>query len=117
MRLACLVIATWSSTPKGARHSHLELLILSIFQGSLFHRIKTGFCCQGGDIAKADGSSGDSIYGGKFSDDRGGLKLKHDAVGILSMANSGKNSNMSQFFFTLAPAPQCDGALRCSLFR
>jgi cyclophilin family peptidyl-prolyl cis-trans isomerase len=25
------------------------------------------------------------------------------------MANSGKNSNSSQFFFTVAPAPQCDG--------
>lgn len=58
-----------------------------------------------------DGSGGDSIYGGKFNDEKAGLKLKHDAVGILSMANSGKNSNSSQFFLTLAPAPQCDGAL------
>jgi hypothetical protein len=56
-----------------------------------------------------DGSGGDSIYGGKFNDEKPGLKLKHDAAGILSMANSGKNSNSSQFFFTLAPAPQCDG--------
>jgi len=37
------------------------------------------------------------------------LKLKHDSIGILAMANSGKNSNSSQFYFTLAPAPQCDG--------
>lgn len=57
-----------------------------------------------------DGSGGDSIYGGKFNDEKAGLKLKHDAAGILSMANSGKNSNSSQFFFTLAAAPQCDGA-------
>jgi cyclophilin family peptidyl-prolyl cis-trans isomerase len=56
-----------------------------------------------------DGSGGDSIYGGKFNDEKPGLKLKHDAAGILSMANSGKNSNSSQFFFTLGPAPQCDG--------
>lgn len=56
-----------------------------------------------------DGSGGDSIYNGKFNDEKPGLKLKHDAAGILSMANSGKNSNSSQFFFTLAPAPQCDG--------
>ena len=40
---------------------------------------------------------------------RAGLLQKHDAAGILSMGNSGKNSNTSQFFVTLAPAPQCDG--------
>jgi cyclophilin family peptidyl-prolyl cis-trans isomerase len=62
-------------------------------------------CCG----CAGDGSGGDSIYGGKFNDEKAGLKLKHDAAGILSMANSGKNSNSSQFFFTLAPAPQCDG--------
>ena len=56
-----------------------------------------------------DGSGGDSIFNGKFNDEKGGLKLKHDGPGVLSMANSGKNSNTSQFFFTLAAAPQCDG--------
>ena len=60
-------------------------------------------------LLTGDGSGGDSIYGGKFNDEKPGLKLKHDAPGILSMANSGKNSNSSQFFFTLAAAPQCDG--------
>ena len=62
-------------------------------------------------LLPGDGSSGDSIYGGKFNDEKPGLKLKHDVAGVLSMANSGKNSNTSQFFFTLAPAPACDGAL------
>jgi cyclophilin family peptidyl-prolyl cis-trans isomerase len=62
-------------------------------------------CCD----HTGDGSGGDSIYGGKFNDEKPGLKLRHDAAGILSMANSGKNSNSSQFFFTLAPVPQCDG--------
>lgn len=56
-----------------------------------------------------DGSSGDSIYGGKFNDEKGALKKKHTGPGVLSMANSGKNSNTSQFFFTLAAVPQCDG--------
>ena len=54
-------------------------------------------------------SGGDSIYGGKFNDEKPGLKLKHDAAGVVAMANSGKNSNTSQFFLTLGPAPQCDG--------
>ncbi|WIA20264.1 hypothetical protein OEZ85_006099 [Tetradesmus obliquus] len=79
------------------------------FKGTKFHRIEPGFCCQGGDVVRGDGSGGDSIYGGKFNDEKPGLKLKHDAAGVLSMANSGKNSNSSQFFFTLAAAPQCDG--------
>jgi cyclophilin family peptidyl-prolyl cis-trans isomerase len=60
-------------------------------------------------VLAGDGSGGDSIYGGKFNDEKPGLKLKHDAAGVLSMANSGKNSNSSQFFFTLGAAPQCDG--------
>ena len=45
----------------------------------------------------------------KFKDDVKGLKLKHDSRGVLSMGNSGKNSNSSQFFITLAPAPTCNG--------
>ena len=60
-------------------------------------------------LPAGDGSGGDSIYKGDFNDEKGGLKLKHNAVGVLSMANSGKNSNSSQFFFTLGAAPQCDG--------
>ncbi|KAF8055596.1 peptidyl-prolyl cis-trans isomerase [Scenedesmus sp. PABB004] len=78
-------------------------------KGTRFHRIEPGFCSQGGDVVRGDGSGGDSIYGGKFNDEKAGLKLKHDAAGLLSMANAGKNSNTSQFFFTLGPAPQCDG--------
>jgi len=45
----------------------------------------------------------------KFKDERAGLQLKHDRKGVLSMGNSGKNSNTSQFFLTFASAPQCDG--------
>lgn len=74
------------------------------YQGTCFHRIVTGFVCQGGDVAKGDGSGGDSIYGGPFKPEKPALKLKHDDVGVVSMASS----NESQFFITLAPAPQCD---------
>lgn len=41
-----------------------------------------------------------SIYGGKFNDDKAGLKIKFKK-GSLAMANSGKNSNSSQFFVVL----------------
>ena len=56
-----------------------------------------------------DGSGGDSIFGGTFNDEKPALKLKHSCAGVVSMANSGRNSNTSQFFITLAAAPQCDG--------
>lgn len=57
-----------------------------------------------------NGSGGESVFGGKkFKDERPGLQLKHDAKGVLSMGNSGKNSNTSQFFITFQPAPTCDG--------
>lgn len=52
--------------------------------------------CQGGDFQRRNGTGGESIYGGKFKDEPGGLKLKHNRKHLLSMANAGKNSNGSQ---------------------
>ena len=44
------------------------------------------------DAIQGDGSGGDSIYGGRFQDDKAALKGKHDILGVVGMANSGKNS-------------------------
>ncbi|KAI8899306.1 cyclophilin-like domain-containing protein [Globomyces pollinis-pini] len=70
------------------------------FKSTPIHRIVKNFIAQGGDITRFDGSGGDSVYGGKFNDEKEGLKLKF-SKGSLGMANSGKNSNTSQFFFCL----------------
>lgn len=80
------------------------------YRGSPIHRVVPGFVVQGGDFVMGNGSGGESIYNGKkFKDERAGLMMKHDRKLLLSMGNSGKNSNSSQFFVTFGPAPQCDG--------
>ena len=80
------------------------------YRGSNVHRIQSDFVLQAGDFVKGNGSAGESIFNGKkFKDERPGLLLEHDRRGVLSMGNSGKNSNSSQFFITFAASPQCNG--------
>mmetsp|Transcript_7981 Transcript_7981/g.11390 ORF Transcript_7981/g.11390 Transcript_7981/m.11390 type:complete len:407 (+) Transcript_7981:143-1363(+) len=80
------------------------------YRMSKIHRLIPGFIVQGGDFVFGNGSGGESIFNGKkFKDEKAGLQLKHDRKGVVSMGNSGKNSNTSQFFITLNAAHQCDG--------
>jgi peptidylprolyl isomerase len=62
---------------------------------------------QGGDITRGNGTGGISIYGNKFADEN--LTLKHFKRGLLSMANSGPNTNGSQFFITFAETAWLNG--------
>ena len=64
------------------------------------------FCLQGGDYEFGDGRGGESIYGPYFDDENFAMP---NNVGNLTMANSGKNKNASQFFLLTAPQPHLDG--------
>ena len=77
------------------------------YKGCKFHRIIPHFIVQSGDFISNDGSQSESIYGQKFDDEN--FVVKHSEPGIVSMANSGRNSNGSQFFITLVRAPWLDG--------
>ncbi|KAJ3289934.1 Peptidyl-prolyl cis-trans isomerase H [Borealophlyctis nickersoniae] len=116
----------WNHAPKTCENFY-QLAKRGYYNGTKFHRIIADFMIQGGDPT-GTGRGGASIYGyepdilhdlprnpklivfdrDKFADEIDPA-LKHTGAGILSMANSGPNTNGSQFFITLAPTPWLDG--------
>lgn len=84
----------------------LALAASDYYNENLFHRNIKGFMIQTGDPTNT-GKGGKSIWGSKFNDEITD-SLKHNAKGIVSMANSGPNSNQSQFFIIYGPQPSLD---------
>ena len=81
----------------------LGLVQKGYYDGLIFHRVIKGFMIQGGDPT-GTGRGGESLWKKSFADEFS-EKVKFDAPGILAMANSGPNTNGSQFFITSAKTP------------
>lgn len=99
------------SVPKTAEN-FLALCASGYYDGSPFHRLIPNFMVQTGSPASDPKSKASaSIYDtpNQLFEDEIRPALRHNARGILSMANKGPNSNGSQFFITFAPAPHLDG--------
>lgn len=84
-----------------------ELSRRGYYDRTIFHRVIKGFMVQGGD-PRGDGTGGESIFGSSFKDEFDS-KRKFDRSGLLAMANSGPNTNGSQFFITTAPCDWLNG--------
>ena len=71
------------------------------YNSTKFHRVIKDFMVQGGDITGTGSGNAGYRFGDEFPmNENGELIYKHDSPGVLSMANSGKATNSSQFFIT-----------------
>ncbi|KAK2142162.1 hypothetical protein LSH36_989g00001 [Paralvinella palmiformis] len=91
------------SLAKGYRKGNRKLH----YKNTIVHRVVPDFVIQMGDITTGDGTGGVSIYGGHFADEE--FVLSHRSPGWVAMANTGPDSNGSQFYITLNKARWLDG--------
>jgi len=89
----------WKDPRDGQRKSE------PLYDGTIFHRVIPDFMIQGGD-PQGTGTGGP---GYRFEDEVGPGTPRFDRAGLLAMANSGPNTNGSQFFVTVKPTPWLTG--------
>jgi cyclophilin family peptidyl-prolyl cis-trans isomerase len=113
--VAPMAAANFGSMCTGAPVPPANRSTINSYKGTRWHRIVPELLIQGGDTTRGDGRGGRSAFDlplandmwGHFDDER--PFLAHDRAGLLSMANTGPNSNSSQFFITLKAMPHLNG--------
>lgn len=99
-----IVVELFSDKTPRTVNNFVFLAHEGFYDGTIFHRVIANFMAQGGDPT----GRGTGGPGYRFSDEFD-PSLKHNAPGILSMANAGPGTNGSQFFLTHVPTPWLDG--------
>jgi cyclophilin family peptidyl-prolyl cis-trans isomerase len=99
-----IVIELYADAAPMAVNSFIFLAKNGWFDGVTFHRVIPGFVAQAGDPTGTGYGSPGYAFENEVS-----AELKYDKAGVVGMANAGPGSNGSQFFITMAPAPNLDG--------
>ena len=100
-------VRLWPQVAPKAVENIIGLAEKEYYNGQIFHRVIAGFMIQGGDPT-GTGRGGESLWGKPFEDETN-PDIQFDHRGLLGMANSGPNTNGSQFFITLGPALGLNG--------
>ncbi|HLF07529.1 MAG TPA: peptidylprolyl isomerase [Thermoplasmata archaeon] len=103
--LGTMVAELYADKAPETAGNFIKLAEKGFYNGITFHRVIPDFMIQGG-CPKGTGTGGP---GYEIRDEPSALALRHDAAGILSMANSGPNTGGSQFFVTVAATPWLNG--------
>ncbi|RHY22642.1 hypothetical protein DYB32_009447 [Aphanomyces invadans] len=93
--------------PKTASN-FLELVKSGKYKNTPFHLVQKNNYVSGGDITHGNGQGGMTASGARYFDDEN-FALRYTEPGVVGMANSGVNTNGSQFFITSKPMPHLNG--------
>ena len=99
-----IVIELFADKAPKTVENFVTLAEKGFYDGVIFHRVIPQFMIQGGDPTGTGRGGPGYTFADEFEP-----TLKHTEAGMLSMANSGPNTNGSQFFITVAATPWLDG--------